>query len=94
MAVGLLGLNVMPSKKNSVSLSSSVGFEDEDKLTKPKAVVVIKADAKREPGPALAEELIQHARAQLVHYKVPRRIEFVATLPRSDRGKVLRREVR
>src|SRR5688572_16019031 len=61
-----------------------VGYEDEDRLTKAKAVVVVKPDASA--GPALADELTGLARARLAHYKVPRRIEFAAELPRSDRG--------
>jgi benzoate-CoA ligase family protein len=69
-----------------------VGYEDEDRLVKAKAVVVARAGHER--GPALAEAIVAHARARLAHYKVPRRVEFVDELPRSDRGKVLRREVK
>jgi acyl-coenzyme A synthetase/AMP-(fatty) acid ligase len=45
-------------------------------------------------GAALADELVALARARLALHKVPRRVEFVAALPRSDRGKLVRREVR
>lgn len=69
-----------------------VGYEDEDRLVKAMAYVVLRPAAT--PGEALAEELIQHARGRLAHYKAPRRIEFVPALPRSDRGKVLRRVLR
>ncbi|HJZ85103.1 MAG TPA: benzoate-CoA ligase family protein [Polyangia bacterium] len=66
-----------------------VGYEDESKLTKAKAYVV------RKPGAEVsAEALREFVRERLAHYKVPRRIEFVAALPRSDRGKVLRRELK
>jgi benzoate-CoA ligase len=69
-----------------------VGYEDEDRLTKPKAVVVLKEG---QPGGApLIAELLELARAKLAHYKVPRKVELVAALPRSDRGKILRREVK
>jgi benzoate-CoA ligase family protein len=68
-----------------------VGYE-EDKLVKPKAVVVPKLGW--QPCDALAAELLGLARAKLVHYKVPRKIEFRDELPRSDRGKVNRREVK
>ncbi len=72
-----------------------VGYEDADKLTKPKAVVVIKPDLGlgAQDHDRLAAELVELARARLAHYKVPRRVEFVASLPRSDRGKILRRDV-
>ena len=43
---------------------------------------------------ALAAQLIEHCKRELAHYKAPRRIEFVDALPRSDRGKILRRELR
>jgi benzoate-CoA ligase len=69
-----------------------VGYEDDDRLTKAKAVVVVKAGV--DAGAALAEELTTYLRARLAHYKVPRKIEFAAELPRSDRGKLLRRQVK
>jgi acyl-coenzyme A synthetase/AMP-(fatty) acid ligase len=66
-----------------------VGFEDANRLIKPCAYVV------RRPGAAFeAADLIAYARTRLVHYKVPHRVEFVDALPRSDRGKVLRRELK
>ena len=69
-----------------------VGYEDEDHLVKAMAYVVPRPSATA--SDALAEELVQHARGRLAHYKAPRRIEFVSALPRSDRGKVLRRVLR
>jgi benzoate-CoA ligase family protein len=75
----------------AVHETAVVGFEDADGLVKPLAYVVPAAG--RAASPELAAELIEHARAGLAHYKAPRRVEFVAALPRSDRGKVLRREL-
>jgi benzoate-CoA ligase len=69
-----------------------VGYEDQDRLVKAMAYVVLRPEAT--PSETLAEELVQHARGRLAHYKAPRRIEFVPALPRSDRGKVLRRILR
>jgi long-chain acyl-CoA synthetase len=52
-------------------------------------VVVVKKD------PALtAEAVIEHCKAQLTAYKVPRHVEFRDSLPKSPIGKVLRRELR
>ena len=68
-----------------------VGYE-EDGLTKALAYVVAKDGTK--PGDALAEQLREHARSKLARYKVPKRIVFVAELPRSDRGKVQRTVLR
>ncbi|NLP63983.1 AMP-binding protein [Paraburkholderia sacchari] len=45
--------------------------------------------------PALTEDaLIQFCRQQLTGYKVPRLVEFRASLPQSNIGKILRRELR
>jgi benzoate-CoA ligase family protein len=68
-----------------------VGYEDDDGLVKPLAYVVPKgAPASSE----LAEGLVEHCKRELARYKAPQRIEFVQALPRSDRGKILRRELR
>jgi acyl-CoA synthetase (AMP-forming)/AMP-acid ligase II len=40
------------------------------------------------------EELRKHCLVSLAGYKVPRRWEFVAELPRNPAGKVLKNEVR
>jgi benzoate-CoA ligase family protein len=69
-----------------------VGFEDGEKLMKAKAVVVLKPGAPSEEQ--VARELVELARQKLVHYKVPRRVEFASSLPRNDRGKIARREVK
>jgi o-succinylbenzoate---CoA ligase len=42
-------------------------------------------------GPGSAEELIAHARSRLEPHEVPKAIEFVPELPRTDSGKLLRR---
>jgi benzoate-CoA ligase family protein len=68
-----------------------VGYEDDDGLVKPLAYVVAKGAP---PSDALGREIIEHCKAQLAHYKAPRRVQFVDALPRSDRGKILRRELR
>jgi acyl-CoA synthetase (AMP-forming)/AMP-acid ligase II len=54
------------------------------------ACVVLRLEAR-----VTAEELIQHCRERLSHYKVPRRVEFSQKeLPRNSSGKVLKRELR
>jgi acyl-CoA synthetase (AMP-forming)/AMP-acid ligase II len=48
-----------------------------------------------EPGSAdLAAELIAHCRGRLAGFKCPRSVEFVAELPRTPTGKLLRRQLR
>ena len=69
-----------------------VGEENDHGLVRGLAFIVVKG-GHQESG-ALATELIEHVRMRLAHYKAPSRIEFVGALPRSDRGKVLRRVLR
>jgi long-chain acyl-CoA synthetase len=41
-----------------------------------------------------AEQVLQHCRENLTGYKVPRDVEFRSELPKSNVGKILRRELR
>ena len=43
------------------------------------------------PTEQLAVELIGHCRERLTHYKCPREIRFVESLPRLPNGKLLKR---
>jgi benzoate-CoA ligase family protein len=75
----------------NVHEAAVIGYEDDEGLVKPLAYVVVR-DAT--PSDELASALIEHAKRELAHYKAPRKIQFVEALPRNDRGKVLRRELR
>jgi benzoate-CoA ligase family protein len=75
----------------NVAESVIVPYE-EDGLTKPLALVILKGEAK--PSHALARELAQYSKSGLAAYKYPRRIRFVRELPRNDRGKVERKKIR
>jgi o-succinylbenzoate---CoA ligase len=55
------------------------------------ARVVVRANASGTPPSA--DELRAHCAARLAPFKVPKRIEFVDSLPRSVTGKLLRREL-
>jgi len=57
-------------------------------LVKPKAVVVLRPDARANAGKALADELKAHVQTRLSKHKYPRWIVFVDELPKNDRGKV------
>lgn len=69
-----------------------VGEENEQGLVRGLAFIVVKNGHAADD--TLCGALIAHAKARLAHYKAPSRIEFVAALPRSDRGKILRRVLR
>jgi long-chain acyl-CoA synthetase len=56
-----------------------------------KAYVVLQAEAR---GKISEEELIGYCKEKLAHYKVPQIIEFRGELPKTDVGKVSRRELR
>jgi acyl-CoA synthetase (AMP-forming)/AMP-acid ligase II len=55
----------------------------------PVAFVVLRDDAT-----ATAEALLEHCRAQLARFKVPKAVLFLDELPRNPSGKVLKRELR
>ena len=69
-----------------------VGKEDDQGLVKPLAFVVPKPGVV--PGEALAETLKAHAKAHLAPYKYPRWFEWRQDLPKNDRGKVARAQLR
>ena len=47
------------------------------------------------PGAALTErDVKEHLRAHIAGYKVPRRVDFAADLPREDSGKIFKRKLR
>jgi O-succinylbenzoate-CoA ligase len=48
----------------------------------------------RQGADATPDALIEHCRAQLARFKVPKEITFVEALPRNPSGKVLKRELR
>lgn len=66
-----------------------VGQEDEQKLVKPKAFVVLKQGAK-----ATDDELKSYVKEKLAPYKYPRWIEFAAELPKTATGKIQRFKLR
>ena len=61
---------------------------DDAGLVKPKAIVVVRPDARDRVGAALADELKAHVQARLSKHKYPRWVVFVDDLPKNDRGKV------
>jgi acyl-coenzyme A synthetase/AMP-(fatty) acid ligase len=46
------------------------------------------------PGESLAMEIQEHVKRTIAPYKYPRKIEFVAALPKTPSGKIKRRELR
>ncbi len=69
-----------------------VGERDQANLVKPTAFVVLTEG--QEPGDAMAETLTAHCFANMAGYKRPRRIVFVAELPKTATGKIQRYKLR
>ncbi|GKV92688.1 long-chain-fatty-acid--CoA ligase [Pectobacterium carotovorum subsp. carotovorum] len=89
------GFNVYPteiedviSRHPKVSESAVIGVANEVSGEAVKAFVV------RRDNSLTKEELITHCRRNLTGYKVPKEIEFCDDLPKSNVGKILRRELR
>jgi benzoate-CoA ligase family protein len=69
-----------------------IGVPDAAGLVKPEAFVVLREDAVA--SEALADELMVHCKSHLAPYKFPRRIHFVAELPKTATGKIQRFKLR
>jgi malonyl-CoA/methylmalonyl-CoA synthetase len=90
------GYNVYPPEVElvladhpAVAACAVIGCPDAEWGERVVAVVVSKPDAS-----ATEQELVDHCRARLVHYKAPRSIVFVKELPRNAMGKVQKAELR
>ena len=89
------GFNVYPNEIEDV-LSAMPGILEmaaygvpDEKSGEAVKIVVVRKD------PSLtAEQILSYARGQLTGYKLPRHIEFRDELPKSNVGKILRRELR
>jgi len=69
-----------------------VGREDDERLVKPAAYVVLKPG--HAPSPALADALRAHVKSLLAPYKYPRWVEFIDELPKTATGKIQRFRLR
>jgi long-chain acyl-CoA synthetase len=93
------GVNIYPQeidneliKHEAVADSATVGVPHDEWGEQVKAVILLKPGY--EPSEALAQEILAFARANLPAFKVPRSVDFVADLPRSEAGKIQRGKVR
>ncbi|MGH2926067.1 MAG: o-succinylbenzoate--CoA ligase [Solirubrobacterales bacterium] len=90
------GENVLPAEVEEALLrhpdvadAAAVGRADPEWQEAVVAVVVLRDGTSHDP-----EELRRHCASMLAGYKVPKRFEFVAELPRTSSGKLLRRALR
>jgi len=81
------GLKSHPKIKES----GVVGVPDPKVGANIKAVVVLEREAR---GELSEEDVMRYCEEHLAHYKIPRIIEFRGEVPKTDVGKVSRRELR
>ncbi|MEO1284663.1 MAG: long-chain-fatty-acid--CoA ligase, partial [Pseudomonadota bacterium] len=90
------GFNVYPNEIEAVvqacpgvAENACIGMEHEKTGEAPHVFVVKTADAN-----VSEEDIIAYCRKELAAYKMPQRITFLDELPKSNVGKILRRELR
>jgi long-chain acyl-CoA synthetase len=89
------GFNVYPNEVEGVAaehpgvLEVAAVAQPDENSGEVVALFVVKKDPK-----LTAEDLIAHCRKSLTGYKVPRHVYFRNELPKSNVGKILRRELR
>nr|WP_245940596.1 fatty acyl-CoA synthetase [Brevibacterium celere] len=71
-----------------------VGVADEKWIEAITAFVVLRPAAAETSGGLTEADVIAHVRARLAAFKVPKRVEFVAALPKNSAGKILKRRLR
>jgi long-chain acyl-CoA synthetase len=93
------GSNVYPAEIDNVLLAhpavrdaAAIGVPSQEWGEAVKAFVVLVPGVSETPE--LASELMMYCRSRLGTLRTPRSIEFVAELPRSEAGKLLRRKLR
>ncbi|MCT7374457.1 long-chain-fatty-acid--CoA ligase [Chelativorans salis] len=93
--INVSGFNVYPNELEDVvaqhpgvSEVAAIGVPDEHSGEVPKLFVVKKDDSLTE------EDIIAFCRKELTGYKRPKHVEFRSELPKSNVGKILRRELR
>jgi long-chain acyl-CoA synthetase len=90
------GFNVYPNEVEAIAAACAgvaecacVGRPDE------KTGEAVRLFVAKAPGAALTEaEVIAHCRRELAGYKVPKEVRFLDSLPKSNVGKILRKDLR
>jgi long-chain acyl-CoA synthetase len=89
------GFNVYPNEVEEVACThpgvfeaAAVGSAD------PRSGEVVKLFIVKKDPNLTADEVIRHCRTALTSYKVPKFVEFRESLPKTNVGKILRRELR
>ena len=93
------GVNIDPAEVESALIMhpavadvAVIGVPDADMGETVKAIVQLRAGYA--PDDALAKEIVEFGREQIAHFKCPRSVEFIALMPRSPAGKLLKGELK
>jgi long-chain acyl-CoA synthetase len=93
------GVNIYPAQIESVLLELEevadccvIGAPNDEWGEEVRAVVELAGEAS--PTGATAKKLIGHCREHLGGFQIPRRVDFSPSLPRTETGKLARREIR
>lgn len=89
------GFNVYPNEVETV-IAAHPGVLEVGVVGEPHDAVgeIVKAVVVKKNPDLTAADIIKFCRDQLTGYKIPRKIEFRESLPRTNVGKILRRELR
>jgi long-chain acyl-CoA synthetase len=90
------GYNIYPNEIDEilyehpqVAEACTIGVPDEYRGETVKSFIVL-----RQGGTVSEQEIIEHCKQKLAAYKVPKKVAFVESLPKSAVGKILRRKLR
>jgi long-chain acyl-CoA synthetase len=93
------GVNIYPAEVDAVLLehpavgdAATIGVPNEEWGEEVKSIVELQPGL--EPSAELAAELIEFTRGHLAHFKCPRTVDFIETLPRHDNGKIYKRRLK